>query len=106
MADPVALADPLNAFFGLLHGGLLSDLRQDNAVARQGVMDHQKVSSTIILQYVNQMTSMDITESYAIQGLAQASGPRDAAAWRGMGSIPERDLGSLMAILASFGKNG
>jgi hypothetical protein len=78
-------------FAGLLGGGLLSDLRQDNAVARQGVMNHQQICSTIQLQYVNQMTAMDITESYAIQGLMAAQGPRDAMGLRTSIHIPSTD---------------
>lgn len=85
-----AVVDPISAFMGLLNGGLLSDLRQDNAVARHGVMTHQQIQSTIILQYVNQMTAMDIVESYAIQGLMASQGPRDAMGLRTSIHVPEK----------------
>jgi hypothetical protein len=48
---------------------------------------------------------MDIVESYAIQGLSASASQRDAVGYRGMGSIPERDLGTLLAVLAGFSKN-
>jgi hypothetical protein len=83
--------DPANTFAGLLAGGMLSDLRQDNAVARQGVMAHQQVMSVAMLQYINQMTSMDIVESYAIQGLAASQAPRDAMGLRTAIHIPMAD---------------
>lgn len=87
----VVVVDPSTAFLGLLNGGLLSDLRQDNAVARSGVMAHQQTMSTIVLQYVNQMTAMDIVESYAIQGLMASQGPRDAMGLRTSIHVPQAD---------------
>lgn len=66
----------LTAILGV---GALSSLRQDDSVARQGVMNHQTASHLMDLQFVRDSTEMSIPESYAVQGLALTTLPAQAA---------------------------
>ena len=63
----------------LLMLGGISSFRQDEAVARQGVMQHQLNSGLLVLSFIRDATEMSIPESFAVQGLSAASLPRDAA---------------------------
>lgn len=64
---------------GLLSMGALGSLRQDEIVARQGVMNHQSASHLATLSFVRDATEMSIPESYAVQGLALSHLPAQAA---------------------------
>lgn len=57
----------------------VSALRHDDAVARQGVMNHQTAAHLMDLSFINAQTEVSIPESYAIQGLAASHLPREAA---------------------------
>lgn len=59
--------------------GALSSLRHDDAVARQGVMNHQTSAHMMDLSFVRDATEMSIPESYAVQGLALSQLPAQAA---------------------------
>jgi hypothetical protein len=88
MADAV----PMNPeFAGLLQVGALSDLRHDTNVARQGVMNNQQILANCILAWAYCLVSMDVTESYAIQGLAASQAPRDAMGLRTAVHVPMSD---------------
>lgn len=63
----------------LLQMGALTSFRQDDNVSRQGVMNHQISSHLMDLNFVRDACEMSIPESYAVQGLASAHLPRDAA---------------------------
>lgn len=54
----------------ILAVGALSSLRQDDSVARQGVMNHQAACHLMDLTFIRDATEMSIPESYAVQGLA------------------------------------
>lgn len=70
----------MNEFLAaLLQGGLLGSLRQDEAVARQGVMNHQQAAHLMDLSFIRDATEMSIPESYAVQGLALSQLPAQAA---------------------------
>ena len=75
----------------LLGVGALSSLRQDDAVARQGVMNHQTSAHFMDLMFVRDANEMSIPESYAVQGLAASQLPRDAAGLRTSIHIPAPD---------------
>ena len=62
----------------LLKAGALSSFRQDDNVARQGVMNHQVAGHLMDLSFIRDACEMSIPESYAVQGLANAHTPRDA----------------------------
>ena len=64
---------------GLLAIGALSSLRADDAVTRQGVMNHQTASHLMDLTFIRDATEMSIPESYAVQGLALSTLPAQAA---------------------------
>jgi len=64
---------------GVLQTGALSSFRQDDAVGRQGVMNHQTACHMMDLSFVRDATEMSIPESYAVQGLALSSLPAQAA---------------------------
>ena len=66
----------MNALLGM---GALSSLRHDDAVARQGVMNHQTAAHLMDLSFVRDATEMSIPESYAVQGLALSNLPAQAA---------------------------
>jgi hypothetical protein len=66
----------MNALLGM---GALSSLRHDDAVARQGVMNHQTACHLMDLSFVRDATEMSIPESYAVQGLALSQLPAQAA---------------------------
>ncbi|MEM6363314.1 MAG: hypothetical protein AAF745_02725 [Planctomycetota bacterium] len=69
----------MNALLELLLGvGSLSSLRHDDAVARQGVMNHQTSAHLMDLSFVRDATEMSIPESYAVQGLSLSHTPREA----------------------------
>lgn len=71
----------MNALLELLLGvGSLSSLRHDDAVARQGVMNHQTSAHLMDLSFVRDATEMSIPESYAVQGLSLSHTPREAVA--------------------------
>lgn len=63
----------------LLGIGALSSLRHDDAVSRQGVMNHQTAAHLMDLSFVRDATEMSIPESYAVQGLALSNLPAQAA---------------------------
>lgn len=52
--------------------------RQDDTVARQGVMNHQASSQLATLSFIRDATEMSIPESYAVQGLSLSHLPREA----------------------------
>jgi hypothetical protein len=62
----------------LLKASMLGSLRQDEIVARQGVMNHQTAAHLMDLAFVRDATEMSIPESYAIQGLSLSHAPREA----------------------------
>jgi RES domain-containing protein len=62
----------------LLMTSALSSSRQDESVARQGVMNHQTAAHLMDLTFVRDATEMSIPESYAVQGLSLAHTPREA----------------------------
>lgn len=62
----------------LLQAGALSSFRQDDNVARQGVMNHQVTAHLMDLSFVRDATEMSIPESYAVQGLSLSHLPREA----------------------------
>lgn len=64
----------------LLQAGALSSFRQDDNVARQGVMNHQVTAHLMDLSFVRDATEMSIPESYAVQGLSLSHHPREASA--------------------------
>jgi hypothetical protein len=64
---------------GILTMGALSSFRQDDNVARQGVMNHQTASHLMDLSFIRDACEMSIPESYAVQGLALSSLPAQAA---------------------------
>lgn len=64
----------------LLKVSALNDLRQDAAVARQGVMNHQQAAHLMDLAFIRDATEMSIPESYAVQGLSMAQNAREAQA--------------------------
>ena len=69
----------MDALLQLLLGvGSLSSLRHDDAVARQGVMNHQTSAHLMDLSFVRDATEMSIPESYAVQGLSLSHTPREA----------------------------
>ena len=59
--------------------GALGSLRQDEAVSRQGVMNHQTAAHLMDLAFVRDHTEMSIPESYAVQGLQLSQLPAQAA---------------------------
>lgn len=63
----------------MLTVGALTGLRQDEAVARQGVMNHQTAAHLMDLSFIRDSTEMSIPESYAVQGLALSQLPAQAA---------------------------
>ena len=73
----------------------ISSMRHDDAVARQGVMNHQTTSHIMDLNFTRDAVEMSIPESYAIQGLSHASAPRDAMGASDLGprSLQGRQLG-------------
>ena len=72
----------------LLKMGALNDLRQDAAVARQGVMNHQQAAHLMDLSFIRDATEMSIPESYAVQGLATSQAPREAMGLRTAIHVP------------------
>jgi hypothetical protein len=64
----------------LLKASMLGSLRQDEIVARQGVMNHQTAAHLMDLSFVRDATEMSIPESYAVQGLSMSQAPREAQA--------------------------
>lgn len=69
--------DPL--LLAILGSQSVSALRHDDAVARQGVMNHQTAAHLMDLSFINAQTEVSIPESYAIQGLAASQLPREAS---------------------------
>lgn len=70
----------------LLGMGGLSSFRQDDNVARQGVMNHQTAAHLMDLSFIRDATEMSIPESYAVQGLALSTLPAQAGGFN-LGSI-------------------
>lgn len=70
------MTELMNALLGM---GALSSLRHDDAVARQGVMNHQTGAHLMDLSFIRDATEMSIPESYAVQGLTLANLPGQAA---------------------------
>jgi hypothetical protein len=64
----------------VLQAGALSSFRQDDNVARQGVMNHQVSAHLMDLSFVRDATEMSIPESYAVQGLSLSHTPREGQA--------------------------
>jgi len=64
----------------MLKASMAGSLRQDEIVARQGVMNHQTAAHLMDLSFVRDSTEMSIPESYAVQGLSMAQAPREAQA--------------------------
>jgi hypothetical protein len=62
----------------VLKAGMLSSLRQDESVARQGVINHQTTAHLMDLSFVRDATELSIPESYAVQGLSLATTPRES----------------------------
>lgn len=75
----------------LLQSSSLSALRQDEAVARQGVMNHQTTAHLMDLSFTEKAVKMDLAESFAAQGLAHANIGRDAMGLRTAIHVPEKD---------------
>lgn len=70
----------MNEFLSsMLQVGALSGMRQDETVARQGVMNHQTAAHLMDLSFIRDSTEMSIPESYAVQGLALSQLPAQAA---------------------------
>lgn len=73
----------MNDFGALLTAMLgvsaIGSLRQDEAVARQGVMNHQTSAHLMDLAFIRDHTEMSIPESYAVQGLAMGHLPGQIA---------------------------
>lgn len=63
----------------ILGSSAISSLRQDETVARQGVMNHQTASHLMDLSFINAQTEMSIPESYAVQGLSLSNLPAQTA---------------------------
>ena len=61
----------------LLMATMLSSFRQDDAVARQAVINHQGAAQLAILSFVRDATELSIPESYAVQGLANSQTTRE-----------------------------
>lgn len=71
----------MNELLSLLMGvGALSSLRHDDAVARQGIMNHQTGAHLLDMTIARDATEMSIPESYAVQGLSMSQAPREAVA--------------------------
>ncbi len=69
----------MNEFMAaVLSAGTLSALRQDESVARQGVMNHQTAAHFMDLMFVRDANEMSIPESYAVQGLSMSQAGREA----------------------------
>jgi len=62
----------------LLQVQALSGMRQDESVARQGVMNHQIASHLMDLAFIRDSTELSIPESYAVQGLSMSMLPRES----------------------------
>lgn len=73
----------------LLQAGALSSFRQDDSVARQGVMNHQVAAHLMDLSFIRDATEMSIPESYAVQGLSLATLPRESQALNLAGQTPK-----------------
>jgi hypothetical protein len=73
----------------LLGIGALSSLRHDDAVSRQGVMNHQTASHLMDLSFVRDATEMSIPESFAVQGLTLSQLPAQAAGMNLGGATPK-----------------
>lgn len=63
----------------MLQVSAMSGLRQDETVARQGVINHQTASHLMDLSFIRDATEMSIPESYAVQGLQLSQLPGQAA---------------------------
>jgi len=61
----------------VLKAALVSSLRQDETVARQGVMNHQNAAHLMDLAFIRDATELSIPESYAVQGLANSQTTRE-----------------------------
>lgn len=75
----------------LLMNSALSGMRQDEAVARQGVMNHQTTAHLMDLSFTEKAVKMDIAESFAAQGLSYSNAGRDAMVLRTSTHVPAAD---------------
>lgn len=62
----------------LLKAQMLSSLRQDELISRQGTMNHQIAAHLMDLTFIRDATELSIPEAYATAGLSLATGPREA----------------------------
>lgn len=69
----------------------VSALRQDENVARQGVMNHQIAAHLMDMAFIRDQTEVSVPEAYAMQGLSMAQGTREAQANRTAIHIPTAD---------------
>lgn len=74
----------------VLKASMLTSFRQDDNVARQGVMNHQTASHLMDLSFVRDATEMSIPESYAVQGLANSQTVREAGPTNLAAGTPNR----------------
>lgn len=74
----------------ILAAGMLTALRQDDQVARQGVMNHQSASHLMDLAFIRDATEMSIPESYAVQGLSMAQNSRETQALNTAAQTPQK----------------
>ena len=75
----------------LLKVNAIGSSRADENITRQGVMNHQVSAHLMDLAFVRDHTEMSIPESYAVQGLQQASASRDAMGLRTAIHVPSQD---------------
>lgn len=75
----------------ILMAGMMSSLRQDDSVARQGVMNHQTAAHLMDLSFTRDATELSIPEAYATAGLSLATGPREAQATNLASQTPKKD---------------
>lgn len=57
----------------------MASLRHDDAVARQGVMNHQTSAHMMDMVFIQSVTEVSVPESYAMQGLSASTLPVNAA---------------------------
>jgi len=62
----------------LLKASMLSSFRQDDAVARQAVINHQTASHLMDLSFIRDATEMSMPESIAMQGMSYSHLPRES----------------------------
>lgn len=75
----------------LLMAGMMSSLRQDDSVSRQGVMNHQNAAHLMDLAFIRDATELSIPEAYATAGLSLATGPREATQTNLASQTPKKE---------------